>query len=185
MLKEGTLPINVRPYRYPYVQKGEIEKLMAEMSCAILIKANISPYSSPVMLVHKKEGFWHFCVDYRALNQATVLDQFPIPNIDESLDQLNWAKLFTKLDLKLEYHQILIKAEDTHKIAFHTHKGHYEFLVMPFGLSNAPATFLSLQNKIFKGMLRRHVLVFFDDILIYIQSLEAHITHLKEVLEVL
>lgn len=184
-LEEGAKPVMITPYRHPKRLKDEIEKTIKELLEMGHIRLSKSPFASSVVLVKKKDGSLRMCIDYRVLNKRTIKNRYPIPRIDELIDELHGACYFSKIDLRSGYHQIKVREQDVEKTTFRCHCGHFEFVVMPFGLTNAPATFQSTMNKVFHHQLRRFVLVFFDDILVYSRSWQEHLEHLETVLSIL
>ena len=138
-----------------------------------------------MLFVKKKDGTWRLCVDYRQLNKVTIRNKYPLPRIDDLFDQLQGAKVFTKIDLRSGYHQLRIRESKVPKTAFRTRYGHYEFLVMSFGLTNAPATFMDFMSRVFRPYLDRFVIVFIDDILVYSRSELEHERYLGLVLQTL
>ena len=138
-----------------------------------------------MLFVNKKDGTLWLCVDYRQLNKMTVKNKYLLHRIDDLFDQLKGASVFSKIDLRSGYHQLRIKDMDVHKTTFKTRYGHYEFLVMTFGLTNAPATFMDLMNRVFRSYVDQFFVVFIDDILVYSKDWENHDTHLRVVLEAL
>jgi hypothetical protein len=140
-LEVGAKPVITMPYRHPKKYKDEIEKAIKELLDMEHIRPSLSPFASSVVLVKKKDGTMRMCIEFHALNKKTIKNRYPIPRIDELLDELHGAIYFTKIDLRSGYHQIKMREEDISKTAFRCHYGHYEFLVMPFGLTNSPTTF--------------------------------------------
>jgi hypothetical protein len=149
------------------------------------IRSSNIPFASSAVLVLNKDGTMRMCIDYRDLNKKTIKNHYPIPCIDKLMDELHGAVFFSKIDLRSGYHQINIQEKDIEKTTFRCHVGHFEFLIMPFGLTNAPTTFQSYMNHIFRDQLRKSILVFLDDILIYSWSWKEHMRHLDEVLSIM
>jgi ribonuclease HI len=179
----GTSPIAKRPYRMAAPELAELKKQLRELQRSGFIRPSSSPWGAPVLFVEKKDKSLRMCVDYRSLNEVTIKNKYPLPRIDELFDQLKEAKYFSKVDLRLGYHQLKIRESDIPKTAFVTRYGQYEFTVMSFGLTNTPAYFMNLMNKVFMEELDKFVVVFIDNILVYSKSVEEHEQHLRVVLE--
>jgi hypothetical protein len=179
----GVTPPAKAPYRMSHEELKEFKVQLEELLAKGYIKPNKSPYGAPVLFVHKKDGMLRMCVDYRTLNKATVKNWYPLPRIDDLFDRLSGAKVFSRIDLRSGYYQIRIAEGDEEKTACRTRYDSYEFLVMSFGLTNAPATFFTLMNDIFCEWLDDFVVVYIDDILIYSTSLEEHAEHLCKVFQ--
>ena len=184
-LAPGTEPISKAPYKMAPLVLKELNVQMEELVCKGFVRPSTSPWGAPVLFVKKKDGSLRLCIDYRELNKVTIRNQYPLPRIDDLFDQLPGARVFLKIDLRSGYHQLKIRLEDVPKTAFRTRYGHYEFLVMLFGLTNAPAVFMDLMNRIFQPYLDQFVIVFIDDILIYSGSKEDHEAHRRVVLQIM
>ena len=182
-VKDGAEPPNRPPYRLSPAEQEELESQLQDLLAQGFIRPSVSPYGAPILFVPKKDGRWRLCIDYRALNKQTIKDRFPLPRIDELLERLGTARVFTALDLASGYHQIGVAEGAIERTAFRTNRGHFEFIVMPFGLANAPATFQRLMNEIFKNELNEFVLVYLDDILIFSKTMEEHWQHLRIALQ--
>ena len=161
---------------------AEMKKQLEELMDKGFIRPSSSPWGCPAIFVKKKDGTLRMCVDYRPLNAVTVKNKYPLPRIDTLFDQLAGAMVFSKIDLRSGYHQIKIRPQDIPRTAFSTRYGLYEYLVMSFGLTNAPAFFMYLMNSVFMPELDKFVVVFIDDILIYSKNEEEHARHLRIIL---
>jgi len=194
-LVPGAAPSSKTPYRMSTPELKELQMQLEELFKKGYIRPSVSPWGAPVLFVKNKDGTFRLCIDYRQFNKVTLRNKYPLPRIDDLFYQLRGSKVlrclsasgkvFSKIDLRSGYHKVRIKNEDISKTAFRTRYGHYEFTVVPFGLTKAPATFMCLMNGILRKYLDRFVIVFLDDILIYSKSEEEHEEHLRMVLQVL
>ena len=180
-LVEGAKPVHRSPYRSNPVKMIEMMKQVREKEAAGLIQPSISPFSAPVLLVPKPDGSWRFTVDYRELNKVTVPDRFPLPRIDMMLDLMGGNTVFSTMDLASGFYQVEVAEKDRHKTAFATPEGLFEWLRMPMGLSNSPATFQRAMNMVLSGLTWQNCLVYVDDVIVFSRSEEEHLQHLEDV----
>jgi hypothetical protein len=181
-LKPGTAPIYKTPFRMTTLKFAELKEHIRELLEKGFIHPSSSPWGAPVIFVPKKDGTQRLCVDYRALNEVTVKNKYPLPRIDDLFDQLRGACVFSKIDLWSGYHQLRVRECDIPKTAFVLRYGLYEFTVMSFGLTNAPAYFMYMMNTVFMEYLDKFIVVFIDDILVYSRNKKGHEGHLRLVL---
>jgi hypothetical protein len=181
-LVPGTMPIYKRFYRMATQQLAELKEHIKELLEKGYICPSSSLWGALVIFVPKRDGTQRLCVDYRALNEVTVKNKYPLPRIDDLFNQLRGACVFSKIDLRLGYHQLKIRECDIPKIAFILRYGLYEYTVMYFGLTNAPTYFMYLMNNVFMDYLDKFIVMFFDDILVYSKDEEEHEEHLRLVL---
>lgn len=187
IITKDSRPIYSKIYRFPKVHEEEVDKQMKEMLEQKIIKPSNSPYNSPIWVVPKKadnsgKQKWRIVIDYRKLNDITIDDKFPIPNVESIFDKLGRAQYFTTLDLAKGFHQILVDEKDRPKTAFSTPHGHFEYVRMPFGLKNAPATFQRMINHVLRDYINKTCVVYLDDILIFSTSLQEHVSSINEIL---
>jgi len=184
-LVPGVTPIHKAPYRMAPAELKELKEQLQDLLHKGFIRPNVSPWGAPVLFVKKKDGTMWMCIDYRQLNRVTMKNKYLLSRINNLFDQSKGASVFSKIDLRLRYYQLKVRSEDVQKIVIRTRYGHYEFLVMPFDLANAPSIFMDLMNRLFREFLDRFVVVFIDDILIYSANHQDHASHLRSVLEIL
>src|SRR4051812_37617853 len=182
-LEPGTQPISRHPYKMCSKELIELKKQLTELEAGGFIRASTSPWGAPALFVQKKDGTSRLVQDYRGINKKTIKNKYPLPRINDLFEQLNGVKVFSKLDLRMGYHQIRVREEDIPKTEFSTRYGLYEFTVMTFGFSNAPPTFMRAMNYLFQEWLDVLVILYLDDILVYSKSDAEHEEHLRLVLQ--
>nr|GEZ61463.1 putative reverse transcriptase domain-containing protein [Tanacetum cinerariifolium] len=181
----GAAPIAWAPYRLAPSKMKELSEQLKELFGKGFIRPSSSLWGAPGLFVKKRDGSFRMCIDYRELNKLTVKNRYSLPRIDDLFDQLHGSSVYSKIDLRSGYHQLRVREEDVSKMAFRTRYGHYEFQVMPFGLTKAPAIFMDLMNRVCKPYLNKFVIVFIDDILIYSKNKKEHEEHLRTILKLL
>ena len=184
-MEPHTVPPFKPMYRLSPLEREEVIRQIKELLSKGLIEPSLSPYGAPILFVKKKDGSLRMVIDYRSLNKLTVKNRYPLPRIDDLLDQLQGAKIFSSLDLLSGYHQVPIHASDIPKTAFRTPQGSFQFKVLSMGLTNAPSTFAHVMNNVFKDLLGKSVLIYLDDILVFSKDPGEHVKHVREVMEVL
>lgn len=182
------IPIYTKSYRYPFIHKEEVQRQIEDMLNQNIIRPSDSPWSSPIWIVPKKADAsnrkkWRLVIDFRKLNEKTIDDRYPIPNVSDILDKLGRCQYFSTLDLASGFYQIEMHPDDIKKTAFSVENGHYEYLRMPFGLKNAPATFQRVMDNVLRGMVNKTCLVYMDDIIVFSTSLQEHLVNLKKVFD--
>ncbi|GKC79110.1 putative reverse transcriptase domain-containing protein [Tanacetum coccineum] len=176
------MPVAKSPYRLAPSELEELLGQLKELQDKGFIRPSSSPWGAPVLFVKKKDGSFRMCIDYRELNKLTVKNRYPLPRIDDLFDQLQGSQFFLKIDLRSGYHQLRVHKDDIPKTVFRTRYGYFEFMVIPFGLTNAQAVFMDLMNRVCRPYLDKFVIVFIDDILIYSTTQEEHVEHLRHVI---
>jgi hypothetical protein len=184
-LVPGAAPVSKTTYKMITLELKELQMHLEELLKKGYIHPCVSPWGAPILFVKKKDGTMRLCIEFRQMNRYIIKNKYPLPQIYDLFDQIRGEKVFSNIDLRVGFHQVRIKEVDIHKRTFRTRYGHYEFVVVPFGLTNVPAVFMCLMNGILKNYLDRFVIVFLDDILINYKSKEEHEHHLRLVLQVL
>ena len=182
-LLPGYAPISKVPYRMSLLELTKLKIQLQELLDKEYIRPSVSPWGASILFIKNKDKTLRLCIDYKKLNKITIKNKYPLPRINDLFDQVGGAQIFSKLDLRSGYHQVRIKEKDIRKTTFRTRYGHYEFVVIPFGLTNAPTTFMCLMNNIFSQYLDKFMVVFIDDILVYSKTKEEHDEHLRIVLQ--